>query len=266
MQTIALTANEAARIHYTLDGVEPGGDSPRYTAPIEIMDSATLRFAAVDRAGNMSQIRSESYTIQPASEVRRFAVRVPSRVQSGLGFPLTVRAVGPSGGLFKDFEGQVSLEASAGTLTPTMIQGFKRGVWKGEASLSGGTGDVTITARWNGTAGTSRPVTLRCDPPKPPVLSRPRDGAPIAGESGTFSWHGARGATSYTIEFAKDADFNEIVFQEEAVAGRAFSPPPSVFDGVGEGATVHWRVRAVNGCGSSEPGRPRRFILGGASP
>jgi len=264
-QTITLPANEAASIHYTLDGVEPGADSPRYTSPIEIMDSATLRFAAVDGAGNRSPVRSESYTIQPAGEVHRFAIRVPSRIQSGLGFPLTVRAVGPSGGPVKDFEGQVSLEVSAGILTPTMIQGFKRGVWKGEARLSGVTGEVTITAGWNGKTGSSRPVTLRCDPPKPPVLSRPRDGALLAGESGTFSWHGARGATSYTIELARDVGFNEIVFQEEAIAGRTFSPPPSVFAGVGEGATVHWRVRAVNGRGSSEPSRPRRFILGGAS-
>jgi hypothetical protein len=177
---------------------------------------------------------------------------------------LTVRAVGPSGGPVKEFDGQVSLEASAGTLTPTLIQGFRRGVWKGEVRLSGVTGDVTITAGWNGRTGSSRPVTLRCDPPKPPVLSRPRDGGLLAGEGVTFSWHGARGATSYTIELARDVGFNEIVFQEEAIAGRAFSPPPSVFDGVGEGATVHWRVRAVNGCGSSEPSRPRRFVLGEA--
>ncbi|MFH0725598.1 MAG: chitobiase/beta-hexosaminidase C-terminal domain-containing protein [Pseudomonadota bacterium] len=65
-QSVALLADETADIHFTLDGTEPTVDSTLYTAPVQISESANLRFMAVDRAGNRSAVQSQAYAIGSA--------------------------------------------------------------------------------------------------------------------------------------------------------------------------------------------------------
>ncbi|WP_306395558.1 family 20 glycosylhydrolase [Telluria beijingensis] len=43
-------------VHYTLDGSEPGADSPRYTAPVALDGCSTLKLASVDTRGRASRI------------------------------------------------------------------------------------------------------------------------------------------------------------------------------------------------------------------
>ncbi|WP_426753005.1 chitobiase/beta-hexosaminidase C-terminal domain-containing protein [Myxococcus sp. Y35] len=52
-----------AGTYYTLDGSEPTTASPRYTGPLVISDSATLRFFSVDAVGNAEQVMMEQYTV-----------------------------------------------------------------------------------------------------------------------------------------------------------------------------------------------------------
>lgn len=60
---VALTASEPSTIYYTTDGTVPTTASPVYSAPIMISQSLTLRFFAVDLAGNQGAVRTESYVI-----------------------------------------------------------------------------------------------------------------------------------------------------------------------------------------------------------
>ncbi|MBM2838419.1 MAG: hypothetical protein HW415_1044 [Deltaproteobacteria bacterium] len=65
-QTVALTANEPATIYYTTNGTDPTTSSTVYTAPISIAATTTLKFYAVDTAGNSEAIiaiKTEVYTI-----------------------------------------------------------------------------------------------------------------------------------------------------------------------------------------------------------
>lgn len=62
-QTIQLAANEAATIYYTLDGTTPTTASTVYSEPINIPATATLKFIAVDLAGNRSDVRTDTYVI-----------------------------------------------------------------------------------------------------------------------------------------------------------------------------------------------------------
>ncbi|MBI5016599.1 MAG: chitobiase/beta-hexosaminidase C-terminal domain-containing protein, partial [Deltaproteobacteria bacterium] len=62
-QAVALTADEEASIHYTVDGAEPTDASPTYSQPILIEHTSTLRFFGVDKAGNRSATREETYDI-----------------------------------------------------------------------------------------------------------------------------------------------------------------------------------------------------------
>ncbi|MBJ6798789.1 OmpL47-type beta-barrel domain-containing protein [Geomonas propionica] len=62
-RTIVLTASEPGVIRYTTDGSAPGAGSAIYSAPVAIPESATLRYFAVDAAGNAGEILTERYVI-----------------------------------------------------------------------------------------------------------------------------------------------------------------------------------------------------------
>jgi hypothetical protein len=62
-QSVTLTASEAATIYYTLDGTDPTATSTKYTQPINISSTTTLKFMAIDTAGNQSEISTENYIL-----------------------------------------------------------------------------------------------------------------------------------------------------------------------------------------------------------
>ena len=63
-QTVTLADSEsAAAIHYTTDGTAPTASSPRYTGPITVDRSSTVRAVAVDAVGNESPASSFDYVI-----------------------------------------------------------------------------------------------------------------------------------------------------------------------------------------------------------
>jgi parallel beta-helix repeat protein len=66
-QTITLTAEDRSdtTIYYTTDGSDPKTSATRkiYTNPIDLYDTTTLKFIAIDEAGNWSPIYIETYTI-----------------------------------------------------------------------------------------------------------------------------------------------------------------------------------------------------------
>ncbi len=64
-QNIVLSAGEPAAIYYTLDGSPPTEDCELYSGTVFLGSSATLRFFAVDAAGNRSPEASEIYVIVP---------------------------------------------------------------------------------------------------------------------------------------------------------------------------------------------------------
>ena len=63
-QSVTLSASESSTIYFTLDGSDPTIASPQYAFPIPISATTTLKFVAVDRAGNASPVVSETYDIQ----------------------------------------------------------------------------------------------------------------------------------------------------------------------------------------------------------
>ena len=65
-QSVTLTATDnypGTSIYFTTNGSTPTSASTRYTAPISIATTTTLKFIAIDAAGNSSAIGSETYTI-----------------------------------------------------------------------------------------------------------------------------------------------------------------------------------------------------------
>jgi hypothetical protein len=69
-QLLALTTNEVgAKIYYTTNGSAPTVSSPQYTAPIAITSTTTVKFFAVDTAGNVEAVQTEVYTIDKVAPV-----------------------------------------------------------------------------------------------------------------------------------------------------------------------------------------------------
>jgi parallel beta-helix repeat protein len=64
-QTVNLTATPGTTIYYTMDSSDPRTSSTKvkYTAPISIKNTTTLKFAAEDSATNWSSIYTETYVI-----------------------------------------------------------------------------------------------------------------------------------------------------------------------------------------------------------
>lgn len=63
VQSIVLSMNEAGTIYYTLNGTTPTLSSIQYTQPIEITNTTTLKYMAIDLAGNPSGIYTQVYTL-----------------------------------------------------------------------------------------------------------------------------------------------------------------------------------------------------------
>ncbi|HBG08228.1 MAG: hypothetical protein A2075_13285 [Geobacteraceae bacterium GWC2_58_44] len=62
-RSVTLTVSETAAVYYTSDGSQPTKASARYSAPIPVAASTTVKFFAVDAAGNSEAVRSAAYTI-----------------------------------------------------------------------------------------------------------------------------------------------------------------------------------------------------------
>ncbi len=75
-QRVTLSAEEGARIYYTITGgSEPVAEARLYTSRIQVNETQTINAVAVDRAGNVSVEDSFSYTITPPPNTRPTVTR-----------------------------------------------------------------------------------------------------------------------------------------------------------------------------------------------
>ena len=69
-QTLELSVNEVgAVIYYTTNGMAPTNKSNVYSAPLVISSSTTVKFFAVDTAGNAEPVKTEIYLIDKVAPV-----------------------------------------------------------------------------------------------------------------------------------------------------------------------------------------------------
>ncbi|GAB4299258.1 MAG: hypothetical protein Fur0034_10820 [Desulfuromonadia bacterium] len=66
---LTLTPSETATVRYTLDNTPPSDDSSLFTTPIRISRDTTVRFFALDPAGNREELRAETYSFAANGDV-----------------------------------------------------------------------------------------------------------------------------------------------------------------------------------------------------
>ncbi|MHC8966005.1 PHB depolymerase family esterase [Priestia aryabhattai] len=66
--SVTLSTNEPATTYYTLDGSIPTVNSLKYSEPITINSSKTIKFFSVDAAGNQEGVKTEVYQISGTLE------------------------------------------------------------------------------------------------------------------------------------------------------------------------------------------------------
>lgn len=135
-QSVALAAIEAGTIYYTTDGSEPDTGSSVYTAPLTVASDTTLRFFAMDMAGNMEVAKpQEIYHILAGdgsiASAKKLGIGDPVRLgnkalsfkQGSVGY---IEEAGRSAGI----RIQGSIAAGAGQLV--CLTGFRREATNGE--------------------------------------------------------------------------------------------------------------------------------------
>jgi parallel beta-helix repeat protein len=67
--SVFLFVNDTATTYYTTDGTEPTPSSSVYSSPIDITVDTTLKFFSVDSAGNVEDVKTETYTYDISAPV-----------------------------------------------------------------------------------------------------------------------------------------------------------------------------------------------------
>ncbi len=62
-ENVTLFMSEAGNIYYTLNGTTPTNTSTLYNGPITVSKNTTLKYIAIDQAGNISSVYTQTYTI-----------------------------------------------------------------------------------------------------------------------------------------------------------------------------------------------------------
>jgi FtsP/CotA-like multicopper oxidase with cupredoxin domain len=94
---ITLTANESATIYYTVDGTTPTTASTKYTVPISVSATTTIKYFSVDTAGNSEAVKSGTWTIHTGDMVASVRINNGAAVTNNSTVTLTLSAVDPTG-------------------------------------------------------------------------------------------------------------------------------------------------------------------------
>ena len=95
--SVTLAVNEPATIYYTIDGSAPTTSSLKYTAPISVAATTTIKYFAVDTAGNVEMVNSGTWAVHAADMVSSVNINTGATLTNSPAVTLTLTAVDPVG-------------------------------------------------------------------------------------------------------------------------------------------------------------------------
>jgi subtilisin-like proprotein convertase family protein len=171
------------------------------------------------------------------------AVSVDVTSVGGWSFAVGLAASGEPPGTTSTFVPDNQLPDFTSTYTLLGTGGSTTGVYP--IDITGTGGDVPPTVR-----STQFVLNLAVADPGPPALTTPVNGTIGVSLQPTFTWTAGTDVTSYDLEVATDAAFTNVVYSVTGLTGLSHSLP-SALD---PSSTYHWRLTAVNVCGTVTTG------------
>ncbi len=87
-KAITLKMSEVGTIYYTTNGTTPTKSSKKYTSPITFTSTTTLKYLAVDLAGNLSPIYTQTYKIDKTAP--KISTTNPTNLKTGISRTSTI--------------------------------------------------------------------------------------------------------------------------------------------------------------------------------
>jgi len=141
-KTVAITSNEPATIYYTTNGTLPNINSTKYTSPLSINETTTLKFFAVDTVGNIGNTITEIYTIDTVPPSGSLMINNGSSYANQSQVTLTITASDSNGIVSMEFSNDNTNWSSPEAYTTTKSY-----------TLPTGDGTKTVYVRYTDTAG-----------------------------------------------------------------------------------------------------------------
>jgi hypothetical protein len=136
----------------------------------------------------------------------------------------------------KDFSYKTVTYLVSGASQAFSLTGNTTYYWHVNASNNNGSSGYSAT--WSFTTAPA--------PPAVPVLSEPANGATNMGAALLLRWGTVDGASSYHVQVATDTAFLSIFFEDSTLIADSMG-----LDGLANGTTYYWRIRAKNNVGTS---------------
>ena len=93
--------------------------------------------------------------------------------------------------------------------------------------------------------------------PQPPVALKPADRQVLRGQTPELQWTASADAARYRLEIASDADFQQLLFDQDDLSGTRFDT-----DALAEPGSYHWRLTSIAADGEHGPlGEPRSYQI-----
>lgn len=119
--TVSLTVSKEAAIYYTMDGSTPSVSSKRYSGPLSITSTTSLKYFSVDPAGNVEAVKTQSYQVAPVAQVN--GVPTSAITQSSITFTVA----GTNVVSYKVKVDNVAQSAEKAVTTPLVVTGLTAG-------------------------------------------------------------------------------------------------------------------------------------------
>ncbi|GFO57178.1 hypothetical protein GMSM_41850 [Geomonas sp. Red276] len=94
---VTLTPNKAATVYYTVDGSTPTTASPVYIAPVSVASTTTIKYFAVDAAGNTEAVNTGTWTIHALDMQGSVLINNGATVTNNQSVILALSATDPTG-------------------------------------------------------------------------------------------------------------------------------------------------------------------------